>query len=257
MTGKIKFLLGLSVAALSIGSLAYAQAPDAPPPGGPGAEMHGPKLADETRAEAQARAEKMFDRLDVNHDGKLDKADRELMRQQMREKMFDRLDTNHDGSISKAEFMADRGPKDRSGPDGGPMGGPGDMPPPPPPGGPDGGPAGDDGTPPPPPGAEDGQPGLAQGDWHDRKGPPHGPGHGPMGPMGKNSERKADTNGDGAISKAEFVAAALKRFDMLDANHDGTVTKAERQAAFQKMRMERKDRRDSDRPEAPQQAPGQ
>lgn len=57
-------------------------------------------------------------------------------------------------------------------------------------------------------------------------------GHGGPGMMAK----MADTNGDGAISQAEFTAAALARFETADANNDGTVTAAERQAARQKMR---------------------
>ena len=55
-----------------------------------------------TRTQAAARAAWLFDRLDLNHDGRLDAADRELHRA----RLFDRLDTNHDGSISRAEFNA-------------------------------------------------------------------------------------------------------------------------------------------------------
>jgi hypothetical protein len=48
--------------------------------------------------------------------------------------------------------------------------------------------------------------------------------------------RMADTDKDGAVSQAEFMAAAMQRFDRADANHDGTVTRDERKAAFQAMR---------------------
>ena len=41
---------------------------------------------------------------------------------------------------------------------------------------------------------------------------------------------KADTNGDKAISQAEFQTAALARFDAADANKDGQVTAEERKA---------------------------
>lgn len=41
----------------------------------------------------------------------------------------------------------------------------------------------------------------------------------------------ADKNGDGAISQAEFAAAALARFDAQDANKDGKVSAEERRAA--------------------------
>jgi len=48
--------------------------------------------------------------------------------------------------------------------------------------------------------------------------------------------RMADANKDGAISKDEFIAAALKHFDMADANHDGSLTPEERKAAMAMMR---------------------
>ena len=62
-----------------------------------------------------------------------------------------------------------------------------------------------------------------------------GRGHGGPGMM-QHMAKQADTNGDGAISQAEFTAAALARFDMADANNDGTVTSAERKAAREQMR---------------------
>ena len=46
----------------------------------------------------------------------------------------------------------------------------------------------------------------------------------------------ADTDKDGAVTQAEFTAAALTGFDRLDANKDGQVTKKERQAARKAMR---------------------
>ncbi|WP_395334235.1 hypothetical protein [Novosphingobium sp. BL-8H] len=168
-----------------------------------------------TRAEAQAAAEAQFARLDVNKDGKIDQADRDARRTQMREEQFKRLDTNNDGVISKAEFMADRGPKDwqRGGPEGRP-----DMPPPP------------EGAAPPA-----GAPGK-HGPMRDHGGPDHGgPGHwGGRGPG--DMYGMADADGNRSITKAEFMAAAMKRFDAMDTNHDGQVTKEERQAAHQKMR---------------------
>lgn len=41
----------------------------------------------------------------------------------------------------------------------------------------------------------------------------------------------ADKNGDGAVSRDEFIAARTARFDTLDANHDGTLTNGEFSAA--------------------------
>lgn len=40
-----------------------------------------------------------------------------------------------------------------------------------------------------------------------------------------------DTNSDGSVSRAEFTAAAIKRFDATDTDNNGVVTLAERQAA--------------------------
>ncbi len=54
---------------------------------------------------------------------------------------------------------------------------------------------------------------------------------GPMRAMSGMMAHMADANGDGKISRDEFVAAALHRFDRADANHDGQLTKAERDAA--------------------------
>lgn len=55
--------------------------------------------------------------------------------------------------------------------------------------------------------------------------------------------KMADTNGDNAISRAEFTAAALKRFDRADADGNGTVTQAERKAAHEAMRAQMQARR--------------
>lgn len=52
--------------------------------------------------------------------------------------------------------------------------------------------------------------------------------------------KAADANGDGAISQAEFQAAALQRFDRADADSNGTVTIKERKAARDAMRQQRR-----------------
>ena len=46
----------------------------------------------------------------------------------------------------------------------------------------------------------------------------------------------ADTNGDGDVSRAEFLAARAARFDALDSNHDGVLTGDEFSAAAPGMR---------------------
>ena len=85
--------------------------------------------------------------------------------------------------------------------------------------------------------------------------------HGPMmdqkgGSMGGGMMmgRSADANHDGALTQAEFVGAAMQRFDRTDANHDGQITREERQAAFKAMRDEMRAHR-HDRAGAPDAPP--
>lgn len=78
-------------------------------------------------AKADPRLAARFDQMDVNKDGYLDKADRELGRKQHRDAWFAAADTNKDGQLSKAEFDAAKGSM------GGPRGGHRDGKPPMPP----------------------------------------------------------------------------------------------------------------------------
>ena len=59
----------------------------------------------------------------------------------------------------------------------------------------------------------------------------HRGGHGMM-----KMSKMADTNKDGAVSQAEFAAAAMKRFDMADANRDGQITQEERAKMHEAMK---------------------
>jgi Ca2+-binding EF-hand superfamily protein len=106
-----RFTLGIAAVTLALGGVAWAagEAPAAP----------GNEKA-QTRAEAQAQAEKLFAMMDANHDGKLDEADREAMRAQHEGKAFDRMDTNHDGAISRDEFVAGHAPGHKDQPKDGP-----------------------------------------------------------------------------------------------------------------------------------------
>lgn len=183
-----KLTIGLSLAALTLAGGTLAAQTAAPRGDWANKTM--------TRADVQAHAVQMFDKLDANRDGKLDAADRAAHEGQM----FDRIDTDHNGAISRDEFLAmhQRGA----------MGG-------------------------------HGMPGMDAG--------AEGAGHGRMGgrPMGGHGDRAmgghgmmarmADANGDGTITRDEFVAGALKHFDMADADHNGTITAAERQAAHAAM----------------------
>ena len=87
-----KITLGISALALALAGAAIAA--EAP--------MHHGMDKTMTRAEAKAHAEEAFAKLDVNHDGKLDKADRTARIAAH----FDAIDTNHDGTISRDEFIA-------------------------------------------------------------------------------------------------------------------------------------------------------
>ena len=86
--------IALAAMAVAIAGGAYA------------AEMTPNPDANITRAEAQAEAAQQFDKLDVNHDGKLDATDRAAMR----DRRFDKMDTNHDGELSRGEFDHAGGP---------------------------------------------------------------------------------------------------------------------------------------------------
>ena len=185
-----KLTLTLIAGAASLATAGVAAAQHAP----------APKTHEMTRAAVQQRADRMFDRLDANHDGKIDTADR-AVRQKAR---FDRIDANHDGQVSYAEFTAMQGQRDqkRAGARG-----------------------------------EHGQRGQHFGR--------HGGHRFAMGGFARRGGmvRLADADKDGTITKAEFQAAALSRFDRLDANHDGTVTRDEAKAARDNMRQQWQARR--------------
>lgn len=106
---------------------------------------------------------------------------------------FDAMDANHDGALSKQEFM------DAHGKMMGGRGGPDDA------RGPEG----------------------HSGEGH-RMGAGMGNRMGGMKMLGQ-----MDANGDRAITRDEFLAGALKRFDAADANRDGKLTPEERRAAMQ------------------------
>ncbi len=166
-----KLALAVSIATLTCAGVALAETANA---AGPGRDRT------TTRVEALERANRMFDRADINKDGKLDPGDREARRAAA----FDRIDGNKDGMISRAEFTATRPGM------GGRGGGQGEM-----------------------------------------------RGHGMRGGMGGGMMmRMADSDRDGAVTRAESAAAAASRFDQADSNRDGQLTPAERQATRAAMR---------------------
>lgn len=85
-----KIALGISLTATAFAGAAYAEQ----------SAKQDRRDAPVTRAEAQAKAQEHFARMDVNKDGKVDQADRAARRAAM----FDRIDTDRNGQISRAEF---------------------------------------------------------------------------------------------------------------------------------------------------------
>lgn len=75
-------------------------------------------------------------------------------------------------------------------------------------------------------------------------GPPPPPG----GPI-----MRADTNGDGAITRQEVIDQAASRFDRMDLNHDGKLDRTELAEVRPRMRAMRGDMPPPPPPPAPQQ----
>lgn len=223
-----KPFLTLSAAALALtGTAALAQL------GGPMPKPDANGDGTVTRAEMQAHGNAMFAKMDANSDGVINDADRALQRQ----KMFAEADSNRDGELSASEMQAmrdkrmerreeqraaragareDRAAKfferldtDKSG-------------------------------------------GLSQAELaaaHDAMGKRGKRGEGRRGMRGVRGGggpqmmlRLADTNGDKAITRAEFDSALAARFAKADTNGDGAISAAEHEAARKSMRGERKPR---------------
>ena len=64
-----------------------------------------------------------------------------------------------------------------------------------------------------------------------------------------------DPNGNGSVTREDYEARALKRFDRMDANHDGMIDATERANAAEMRHVDRRERRESVTPPAP--APAQ
>ena len=177
-----------------------------------------------TKAEMLARADARFDRMDANKDGQLDanerKAGAEAARAAMAdrkggemadfmpgagrrgggmgERMLGRIDTNGDGLISKAENRAATEARfarmDANG----------------------------DGT----IGADERGKGMGKWKRGGRRGGAAGGGPAPLDAR-KGQGMKADANGDGVITRAEFDAQSAARFAAMDANKDGKIDQSE------------------------------
>ncbi len=73
----------------------------------------------------------------------------------------------------------------------------------------------------------------------------------PGGRKHDGTGRRMDPNGDGSVTREEFEARALKRFDRMDADHDGTIDATERANAVEMRHVDRRERRDGVTPPAP------
>jgi hypothetical protein len=179
-------------------------------------------------AEHNAHADAVFARMDVNSDGVIDAADRELRKAQK----FAETDANNDGEISLAEMQAAREARSeqRQTRRAGRL-------------------------------AErfakldtDGSGGVSEAEMEAGKDQMREK----RGKRGKRGDRagggkrgggkamrmlrQADTNGDKAISRAEFDTAMAQRFAKMDSDGDGNVTEAERKAARDAIRASRPNR---------------
>ncbi len=93
---KLIAISGLGALAL-VGGIAVAQ---------PGGQRD--TAAPMTRADAAARADARFDRMDADKDGKLTPQDRVVRGKERADRMFAALDADGNGQISRAEFDAGR-----------------------------------------------------------------------------------------------------------------------------------------------------
>ena len=200
----------LAAASIALGGVAIAQTAPTAAPAAQGAQARPDRPdrnAPETRAQAQQRAEAMFARMDSNNDGTLNQADRDARRAQRSEAAFTRMDANRDGNISRAEWDAAQQARQTRMNERRQQRGQ--------------------------------QAGEAGGErrGHGMRGMRGGRGGHHMGGM---MMRGGDRNA--TVTREQFVANALARFDRMDANRDGTVTPEERQAARQAMRQQRGER---------------
>lgn len=202
------FLQFASVAAIVATGAAVAQPADAP---------HRDRNADVTRQQAVEHADRRFQRLDLNNDGRATREEAQQARQQHRaerrtqraDRMFERLDLDRNGSVTREEMnraheqrLAQRAGRGEHG-------------------------------------AGHGQ-GMGRRHGGFMRGMHHGGGHGMRG------ERLFGEQG--FVTREQMRERALAHFDRLDADRNGTLTAAERQQARQRMRERMHERMDEARP---------
>ena len=259
---KIKILLTATSAVLLAGLtfLSAQDAPATPPPAAekpPGPPEGGPKpgLGD------------FFKKIDTNGDGKVSKDEYLAHAQKEAEERFTKVDGNTDGSIEKSEFEDAAKKMQAQRPNGpGPKDGPRNRPE-----GPRGEGRGDRGDR--KDGPRDGERGDRQDGPRDGDRPPGGPrdgadrggfkrpdGQGP-GPQDRGNMigarlKSMDKDGDGNISKEEYLASSEEQFTQLDENKDGKVSAEELQEAGRRFGFGARNRADGERgPRGPQGGP--
>ena len=154
------------------------------------------------RADVTQKVAERFQKMDVNGDGVVDLADRELRRKQR----IAKIDTDGNGAISKAERDAAREARDQRRAE--------RM-------------------------EKRGVEGERRGGKRGLRGKR---GHFGGGMMGGGKMARADANGDGRLTLQEMQAHALERFDRIDTDKNGTVTAEERKAAHDARRAKMRER---------------
>jgi Ca2+-binding EF-hand superfamily protein len=249
---KTKPFLLTTAAALSFGAftlLAQDKAPATPPAGGEGKPPGGEGRPPGPPPGGGDRLAEFIKRADTDGDGKISKEEFVNSTKRESEDRFSKTDTNNDGVVDRAEIEeAGRKMREMGGRPSG-EGGPNMHRPE----GPDGGfrrPEGSgDGARPRP--GQDGKSGdKPSGDGFRR---PEGGDSGFRRPEGSGGDgfrrgggmggmtedmlkRMGDKNGDGNITKDEYISNADERFAQMDENKDGKVTKEEVEAAGRRMR---------------------
>ena len=149
-----------------------------------------------TKAEAASGSDARFAKMDADGNGQVDQADK-IARVKAR---FAKMDSDNNGAVTEAEFIAaDAARKEMR------------M-------------------------QRKGDGGEGRGGPHGRGDRGHGGGHGGGRDGGVGKWGQADTNGDKAISRAEYDAAQQARFAAKDINNDGVISAEETKNARQEMR---------------------
>ena len=186
--------------------------------------------ANQNRSDVPTRIERMFKKLDSNHDGFITKDEVASLQSQFEQRatknepkraarMFDRLDTNHDGQVTQAE--ADAARLGRSSTSGKRKRAPSSLF------------AKADAN-------KDGIVTRAEFDAATIAGKIKVRHASMRGSAIVRLFDTADLNKDGRLSLAEAQAAALKQFDAADANHDGVLSPDERRQALKGERAKRR-----------------